>query len=162
MDIEHELKIHKAKIANTIKRDFSNISMDIDDLIQEGLIGFYDALKKMDKSTKTNVFSYCYQMAKWRCLDYLRKHKKDHRDVPIDFISDFSSHELQENDTCEKISEINLLEKAFEHCHGHHRRVLLLELYGVKTNNDDKILSNNSIRRIKREYKNVYLGLTGS
>ncbi|GAA5143644.1 sigma-70 family RNA polymerase sigma factor [Thalassotalea piscium] len=162
MNTNESFTKHASKLKNCIRKDFGNYHVDIDDLIQEGSLGFIDAIEKVDRSKTKNIFNFCYQMAKWRCLDYIRKEKRHHMEVEIDSLDEININELHVFDETNKVCELIFIEKALNACSGHHRQLLLLEIFGIKNNNSSKLLSENSIRRIKREFKNSYLVLTGS
>lgn len=69
-----------------LRSEFAGFKEDIDDLVQEGLIGFFEATKKINPN-KGSFFTYCYVRARWRVLDHLRR-MKHHK------LREFSNQEL--------------------------------------------------------------------
>jgi len=189
MHADQILKDNHLKIASCVRRDFPNRPSDIDDLIQEALIAFHIALKKMSISKCNNVFSYCYQSAKWRCLDWLRKKDKTSKHTSNVTFFNGSEHSkssnhlfdeviageatlpleqflhdqgIKQGNPCTRLSELELLEKTLDNYSYNHKQLLLFEFYGIKPDDSYKALSECSVIRIKQRYKQDYLKLTGT
>lgn len=153
MDHNKLLEQYKYQISASVRRDFPNVPNDIDDLIQEGLVGFSDALKNVKQEDLNKCFPYCYQMAKWRCLDFLRRSKIREEKLCI-----LEGHH-QQIDNCDpqnNIIVLSLLESALKNCTSRNRQLLLEEYFGIKSKHRCG-LSENSKRRIKKHYKNQIL-----
>lgn len=58
-----------------LRKEFYSFKEELDDLVQEGLIGFFEASLKINPKLGS-FFTYCYIRARWRALDHLRKVKK--------------------------------------------------------------------------------------
>ena len=59
-----------------LRREFYGFGHILDDVIQEGMIGFFTALTMCDRSNSKKAFVFAYQKAKWAALDFLRKEKR--------------------------------------------------------------------------------------
>mgnify|MGYP000168003245 CR=1 FL=1 len=171
------LKKYELKIINLVNKDFRGLPNDIDDLIQEAFIGFNEALNTIVPKRKENLFNYCYQRGKWRILDWLKKKKKTNafeimidqdiptiqnknksqcKDTEYCSVSEYTvvnNEYFNSEEVCSRLSQLELLECVLNNYPIHHRQLLLLEFYGIKTDDNCKKLSEVSISRIKRRYK---------
>ena len=156
--MQYDLIKYKSKIESCVKKDFYNFPNEIDDLIQESLIAFHNAAKRIDPTKTDNLFTYCYQQAKWRCYDHIRKLKR-RKTVFIEDIQDELLSELPSQYDMETSEVFDNLIQALNICSGTHRRLVLLEIYGIKSTKLQKTLSESTFRRAKKEYKKNYTKL---
>lgn len=169
MDRTTILKKEQRKITNFVKKDFSYNTIDIEDLVQEALIAFHEALGQFKKEISPNYFSFCYQRAKWRCIDYLRSQKMDQSVLSIELTYDREENSplIEEcrsklsavDDNIERLSDLNLLEKTMNNTPLKHRELLLYEFYGIKSEVEGRVYSKPSVIMIKRKFKQDFYNL---
>ena len=125
-----DLTQYHQKIRHCTRQIFGVNHQDIEDLEQEALMGFMKAYSAYDKSKSSNLFSYCFQKAKWRCYDYLRKNKKYLAEADVS-VSSASTHEniIEEALTQQRVNEV--LSSFSER----HQELLLSEIYDINADN---------------------------
>jgi len=157
--INYLLSIHKHLVV-TISRKYYLIGGDREDLIQEGMIGLYKAIKSFNVSKNDNFVAYAIKIIEREMITAIRRANSSSQQILSDSI--FIDHEydlvnqenpesdiLSEESTIELTREINGKLSAFE------RSVVELYLKGFNYVDISKVLKkssksiDNALTRIK-------------
>lgn len=146
------LNRYESKIKAVLHSIFKKYTEELNDITQEGLIGFYLALDTVDPNK--NLFSYCFQKAKWCCYNYLKK---------VQSFSVLYLEEMKSDNNFDPINGIHdipnilnietILIKELKKHNRHHQEILIKEIFGIKKRRSEKIITQKTQVKIKTNYK---------
>ncbi|MDD7355055.1 MAG: sigma-70 family RNA polymerase sigma factor [Oscillospiraceae bacterium] len=150
---------------------FSAVTLDSDDIAQEGMLGFINAVYTYDKNkTKASFSTYAYTCVKNRILSAIRSLEAKKRSangglINIDDVSDFDADEdsAPEIKLIEREQYAELLNSFYSVLSDFEKKVLSMYLSGYTYNeisyrlNIEKKSADNALQRIKRKLRAVSL-----
>lgn len=160
------------KIANTLINKYSNIGLDINDLLQEGYIALYNATKSYDENNNATFFTYVCKCILNNMLLLLNRSNNKKNYILNNSISynacdttyDDKIININSNKKFDPINLILINEKnkdVLNSLNGYERDISICRILGFSNDEISKILDinkrtiSNAITRIRNKYKNI-------